>query len=394
MNRLLSAVALIAPALAAILLYAPSLKFGFVWDDRPLVVENPEVAGANPLPLFARSFTHSWSERGLGPHAYYRPLVTMSFWLDHRLWRLNPAGYHLTNVILNALCAGLVAALAAVLLKSAWPALFAGLLFALHPAHVESVAFISGRTDLMMALFLLLALLSLVRTRNLPASATLYALALLCKEAAILFPVLAFLYLARGARRPVWRFGFALVAVAAIYLIGRGLILHGPGPTWGDVSLTQRVFLVLNAIGRYAVTALVPFRHQLSYPDLAGFAAPGWPTLAGVVALAASLYVAWRKRGSAVGLGSGLFILTILPAGNFFPPGPSYLSERLLYLPSAGAVLVVVALAARASGWRSRAAAAVGLLACLAMAVNARQRLPVWADELSLCRTMVRERPD
>ncbi len=252
----------------------------------------------------------------------------------------------------------------------------------------------------MMSVFILVALSSVIRFRETPslgigaAAAGSYALALLSKEAAILFPVVAFPYLARGARRPVWRLVFALAAVAAVYLVGRALVLRGPGPAWGDVSLRQRVLLVLNAIGRYAVAALVPFRHQLSYPDLAGFAAPGWPTLAGVVALAVSLYVAWRERGNAVGLGSGLFVLTVLPASNFFPPGPSYLAERLLYLPSAGAVLVVVALVARAAGLASRVAAAAGLGVCLAMAVNVWQRLPVWRDELSLSRTMVREMPN
>ncbi len=394
MTRLHPALVVLIPALAAALLYAPSLKFGFVWDDRALILENPEIRSPNPFRLFAQSFTHSWAVRGLGPHAYYRPIVTLSFWDDHKLWRFNPLGYHLTSTILNAVATAVVAVLALLLFRSFWPALFVGLVFALHPAHVESVAFVSGRTDLLMSLFLLIALILLIRGRSLVWAAVLFALALLCKEAAILFPALVLVCNpGQSPRRRLLLTAFVLAAVATTYLAARTMVLRGPQPAWGDVTAAQRVLLFLNAVGRYAFTTVFPFYHRLTYPNLVEFASAGWPTPVGLLTLAATVYALWRERNSAVGLGSGLFLLTLLPASNLFPPGPSYLSERLLYLPTAGAVIAIVALVCRLPKAWSRPAAIAGLLLCTAMTASVLYRLPIWKDELSLAETMVRERP-
>lgn len=147
----------------------------------------------------------------------------------------------------------------------------------------------------MMAVFVLLAFLALGRYRRKPGPAWMgavagcFSLALLCKEAAILFPVLAFLLLAlpsaRGRGRD-WLSIALLVVLAAAYLAVRSVVLRGPQPAWGDVSPTQRVLAVLNALGRYTFVTAVPFRHRLSYPDLARFARFGWPTVVAIAAMA------------------------------------------------------------------------------------------------------------
>jgi pimeloyl-ACP methyl ester carboxylesterase len=155
----------------ASLAYLPTLKYGFVWDDRALIVDNQDLDAPSPARFFGQSFTHWWAKKGLVPDAYYRPLVMTSFWLDHKAWGTNPYGFHLTNVLLNTIASVLVAALLVELLGRSWPAFVAGLVFALHPAHVESVAFVSGRTDVMMAVFVLLAFLALGRYRRKPGPA-------------------------------------------------------------------------------------------------------------------------------------------------------------------------------------------------------------------------------
>src|SRR5205814_1877512 len=82
-----------------------------------------------------------------GESSFFRPLIALSFFLDVKLWGLTPAGFHLTNVLAHVLVSLGVLRLAARVTGSEVGALSAGLLFAIHPAHSESVAFISGRTD-------------------------------------------------------------------------------------------------------------------------------------------------------------------------------------------------------------------------------------------------------
>jgi Tfp pilus assembly protein PilF len=397
---LLGAVALVS------LIYLPTLKYGFVWDDQALIVQNQDLARANPLAFFAESFTHWWAKQGLVPDAYYRPLVMLSFWLDARIWGQQPLGFHLTNVILNLIAALLVAVMFRRLLGRAgsgqrfWAGLLAGLLFALHPMHVESVAFVAGRTDVLMTIFLALALLELMpgtQSRNMGSVPGLFALALLCKEAAILFPLLVLLL--PGPAGPVKRkrlvLVVVLVAVALGYLAARALVLKGVATSWGDVTLVQRMLLVLNAIGRYTALAVVPFRHRLSYPDLAQFAWFGWPSILGLVSLAGLVLVAVRFRRTLVGMGAAWFLLFLLPSCNFFPPGPSYLSERLLYLPSTGLILAGVAAAGLVRKVKTvpTVMAIAGFASAVLMTVSIVGWLPHWREERTLLERMVLEVP-
>lgn len=388
------------------LVYLPSVNYSFIWDDHALIVENRDLDAATPFQFFGQSFTHWWAKQGLIPHSYYRPLVMTSFWLDRKVWGPGPRGYHLTNILLNIIASVLVGLVLARLFPSFWPALLGGLAFALHPMHVESVAFVAGRTDVMMAMFTALAFLGLLRYRRRPTLASgaltagAFALALLCKEAAILFPALAFLPGRRsqepgGSKAKTWMLTLALLAVALLYLAVRALILRGSGPAWGETTLVQRVLLVINSFGRYVFISVVSFAHRLTHPDLVRFAAPGWPTLVAVAAGAGLAGLVLRYRGAGPGLGALWFLLFMVPACNFFPPGPSYLSERLVYLPSAGVVIIALAFAARVRRPALRRVLfGAGAVYCAAMLVNTLNWLPVWKGDQALHETMARQNPD
>jgi protein O-mannosyl-transferase len=398
---------LIVVLLLAGAVYVPTLKYGFVWDDRALIVENKDLDTANPRAFFGQSFTHFWARQGLVPNGYYRPLVITSFWLDRKLFGAGPMAFHLPNVLWNAGTGLLVALLLIELIGGFWPGMLGGLIFALHPMHVESVAFVSDRTDLMMTAFLLLAFLAIVRYRKRPATSWLvatvlfYGLSLLCKEAAILFPVLVFMVLNRrpGIQNPESRIRNRvllglLVGTAAVYLIARSLVLKGASAGWGDITIVKRVLLVVNAFGRYVFLSFIPFWHRLTYPDLTRFASFGWPTVVGTISLVGLVWLIWRYRTSPRGVGAAWFLLIMLPASDFFPPGPSYLSERLLYLPTAGIVIAAVAFLhlVRRPLLRRVIGIATVVLA-IAMGGNVLARLPVWKDEVALHTTMVRENP-
>ncbi len=406
---------LVAVALVCGAVYLPTLRYGFVWDDEQLVTVNPRLTTANPLDFFGQDFMPAL--HGASPVRYYRPLAVLSLWLDRQAWGANPLGFHLTNVLLNALVLALLGLVAAASLKlqssspdpgtrnpepqtALLPVLLGVMLFGLHPAHVESVAFISGRTDLLAAAFALVALLFLLRYRAggrwpwLAGSTAAYLLALLSKESVLLLPLLALVAPGPTARRRTWLPAAVLGLVAVAFAAVRTLVVGSPLLPAADPG--RWLMLVLNAVGRYAQLSVFPFTHRLVYADPDVFASFGWPTVAGAVALAGLLFVAVRLRRTVVGFGAAWFLLFLLPAANLFPTGVSFLSERFLYLPLAGLVLGISGLWFLISELWSVRAPLLGVLVfiSIAFAAAALRRMPVWRDQGTLFRTMVREAPE
>ncbi len=152
---------LLALALLAVLAaYAPSLTGTFVWDDHMLIVENPRAHELSaPSEFFTRAFWSTPFQRVRdNVHSFYRPLVGLSYALDWVRSNGEPAAFHVTNVLLHLLVVALVFALARQLGASGRAAAAAAGAFGLLPRLTESVAWISGRTDVLAACFALLAL--------------------------------------------------------------------------------------------------------------------------------------------------------------------------------------------------------------------------------------------
>lgn len=178
----------------SLLAYAPSLFGYFLSDDFNVVTILNRDRTAVDWPNVLSDFYTVY--RGDVTYSYYRPMITLSGGIDLRLWGINAAGPHLTNMILNALNSGLVYGIA-VMPPIASPAigLTAALLFALHPLHPEAVYWLVGRTELIMACFALLAILLYLvftnRTGRLPYLGSLlaFALALASKETAVIVPI-------------------------------------------------------------------------------------------------------------------------------------------------------------------------------------------------------------
>jgi hypothetical protein len=127
--------------------YLPALRCGFIWDDDTYVFENWSVRTRDGL-------TSIWLDRGAN-HQYY-PLVYSTFWVEHRLWGLHPAGYHLVNVLIHATTTVLLWRLLVALdVPGAWLAAAA---YGVHPVHVESVAWITERKNVLSGLCYVLAL--------------------------------------------------------------------------------------------------------------------------------------------------------------------------------------------------------------------------------------------
>ncbi|MFO7676632.1 MAG: tetratricopeptide repeat protein [bacterium] len=395
-----------AVALVAVGLYLPTIEYGFVWDDVSLITQNPSLARAGPLDFLGRGFWHGAADPPEGPAAsYYRPLSSLSFWADLKLAGVNPGWFHLVNTILNALVAVLIALIVWELLGSAVWAGVAGLLFAAHSGHVESVAFISGRTDILLALFIGLATFGLLRAlrKRQPGWYALvpvgYLLALMSKETAVLFPALVALapLLTRTAySRRHWLVTGACLVVLAGWLVLRAgavgpLIPAAPGP--GPLG---RLNELLNDLGLYLRLFIWPFRHRAKYPANPAFAQLTPFAISALLFLVTMPLLAARRRYWVVLVGYLWTIAFLLPVLNLVPLGPQA-AERLLYLPSAGLVVILATLASRGlpEQPRVRAAAVVLLLAFIAAnGLDTVLRSRIWRDELRLYSTMVREAPE
>ena len=125
-----------------LLAYLPALQGGYVWDDDRYVTDNLTLRSVEGL-------ARIWGEIGAVPQYY--PIVHTTFWVEYHLWGLEPLGYHLDNVLLHA-CNALLLwfVLRRLGLRGGW---FAALIFALHPVHVESVAWITERKNVLSAFF-------------------------------------------------------------------------------------------------------------------------------------------------------------------------------------------------------------------------------------------------
>ncbi len=143
-----------------VFLYLNTIHYDFLKDDYRLIVENPRVKDFN---TFIGSIGSKFFSFPDYPYLHYwRPISLFSFYIDYKLHGLDPSGYHMTNIILNTLNALLVFFIFFTAFQKIEYAFFVSLFFSIHPSHVEAVSWISGRTDLLGAFFILAAILSFI----------------------------------------------------------------------------------------------------------------------------------------------------------------------------------------------------------------------------------------
>jgi hypothetical protein len=328
-------------SLLAFAVGAPGLFLPFLSDDWSNLVA---VAGGIPP---------------LTPFGYFRPLYLATLRADLLLWGLHPAGFHLTNLLLIAGSAALVVLLAHRYSGSVELAALAGVLFALHPYHVESAAWIAARADPLSALLVLGAALSYDRWREehrgLPLGAcVLFLSAMLAKENAVLLPVfllfVGFAIPGRRPSRPEWLKGHLTLAVLAIAYVGWmrhvawdavwGRVLHSVGISW----LARLLY--------FGTAALVP-----AHPEILEASPALWGAVAAIAGIA--LLICARRGSTRVpeGVWIGVAAFVILLGFTVFS-----LQERFFYLASAAAASAV-ACALHAARPRARRAL-LALLAC------------------------------
>jgi tetratricopeptide (TPR) repeat protein len=341
--------------LLAILPYVNTLQNGFVYDDHNEVITNP----------FIRSFAHVgdiFSTRILahlgvrGATNYYRPISIFGFLICYKLFGLLPYGFHLANLVLHALIVCLLFGLTKRLFQDQWLAFATAAIFALHPIHTESVAWVSGVTDLDLAVFYLATFWFFLASARPQGARSEWMqlgmvgssiLALLSKEQAVTLPLLAMIYehLYRGDRaRTTWRQKVArygsLWLLVPVYVLFRMRFFGAFAPVQltRNVSWYEAILSAFPLAGQYVWKMIWPV-HLIAYYPFHKTTTPfDLHLLAGVAALgvwALAFGVLW-KHGHRASFGFIWFFINIAPVLNSRWLGPNVFTERYLYLPSVG----------------------------------------------------------
>jgi len=400
---------LAAIVLPVVVAYLPAIRGGFIWDDDDYVVNNTALRDAEGL-------SNIWFKLG-AVHQYY-PIVHSAFWLEYHLWGPNPLGYHLVNVLLHALSAVLLWML---LRRLKVPgAMLAAAVFALHPVHAESVAWITERKNVLSGVFYLAAMLAYFKFsppsaapgRPRPAakwyviSLGLFILSLLGKSVTATLPAAILLLL--WWKRPLrWKDAGAMIPFV-IAGVGMGMVtvwmekttVGASGQDW-SLSFAQRWLVAGRALWFYAGKVFWPSELTFIYPRWQIDAGQGWQYLFPAAAAAAimALFCLRGRIGKGPLVAALFFAGTLLPALGFFDVFPmrySFVADHFQYLASLGLIVLGASLAATA--WRrltaNRASAgaagvvlAAGLLAVLAALTWRQGRIyknleTLWADTI------------
>ncbi|MGH9868533.1 MAG: tetratricopeptide repeat protein [Candidatus Polarisedimenticolia bacterium] len=399
-------------AALVVLTFATSLPGAFVWDDRPLIVENALIRDSGSLGELLTSGFWQTGDMHDRFRSFFRPVVSASYAADYALWGLEPLAYRLTNLLLHLACCVLILRIAMGEGLPLWASWAGAAVFAVHPAHVESAAWISGRTDLLCGLFVLLSFAAHRRAETAGsgrgwriASLLAFAVALFSKEMAATLPVLIAADRAmRPSSRPWMRralsAGLPYLAVLGLYLVARHFALgHEASPLY-RLTPWAHAATGMFVLGRYVALLLVPAGLDAHYPyepiqTLASPLAILSAFMLGVIA-----WGAWRlRRLSPISCYWIVWIfVSLTPVLTFGTFGDVLMADRFLYIPSVGLCM----LAARcAAAWASHAdrpglrpmtyAAVAGFLAVLTFGSAARAR--VWTDDLRLFSRMVETSP-
>ena len=391
------------------LVYSNALGGQFLFDDPKQIVNNPGLRSwANVLKAFT---TDVWSFQRAGaiandiPPPYYRPLFTAYMTLGYKLFGLWEPGWHLLSLTVHAAATVLVFYLLKRLSGNVAIAAGAALLFAVHPAHVESVAWVSGVPDPLAALFFIPALIWFARHRQeggrkwLALSVGAYALSLLCKETAIVLPLVVAVWDATrdaaellGSRLKHAALACApYLAVAGLYLLARLSVLGAVSwthPLMAGVPQSSILLTVPGVLASYFQHLVAPFYLSFQYGTRivrdasdARFLLP----LLVLVALAAALWV-FRRRLTAEHLTAlALVGAPLLPVLNLKALHPDYMvQDRYLYLPSIGLCWLAALACARLARGRRSLAAALATLVLLSFGASTVMQNRVWANGVAL----------
>jgi protein O-mannosyl-transferase len=402
--------------LSSLLPYLGTFRFAFVYDDFQQVINNPLILSWHNLPWMFKTDVWRFSNPLLVSN-YWRPLFMVWLLLNRSLFGLNPAGWHIAAVLLHTAatyaCFRLVLRLGGDLMIAAT----AALIFAVHPVHIETVAWISGATDSLMALFFLLSLLAFLNGWEAQSnkrwiwyglSAVSFGMCVLSKETGLVLPavVLAYILLFRSKRHRSWTSLaeaaavplLLFSAVALLYWIGRRYALSGVMHSRLQISVIELLMTWPSLLFFYLKHLLWPVGLGVFYGTTIVLH-PSWTRLwfplIGIVVLGAALTaIVIRKRDPLLSFACLIFLLPLAPAFIFLLLYPTdYAHDRYLYLPCLGFAIIVAKALRRFSPDVNRSTWFAVIALTLALSVATSAQVIYWANDLLLFDRATRTAP-
>jgi len=389
------------------LAFSRTLHNGFVnFDDPVYVLENPHVQNGLRLQEIAWAFTNVWG-------ANWHPLTWISHMLDCQLFGLNPAGHHLVNVAIHGASTVLLFLVLREMTGFLWRGAFVAAIFGVHPLHVESVAWIAERKDVLSGLFFMLTLQAYMRyVRSRPRTRRQYnrvllffVLGLLSKPMLVTVPFVLLLLdywpfgrfqtlaAKQGERRAALvlafeKLPFFLLSIGSCLIT---LLAQSKGAaisTFETVSLSARVGNAIAACATYLRQTVCPHGLTVLYP-LEPERLTIWLVLPALLLLTLITVAVLRVRKTQpwYGVGWFWFVGMLAPVIGIVQVGGQSHADRYTYLPQIGLTLAVTWWVCDSlRGWRNRrrALGGGGCILLIAAVIAARAQVAYWHDSLSL----------
>lgn len=338
------------------LLYLNATHGKFVYDDFKIIVENSFIKEWRYLhKVFTKDYFSISGEMS------YRPLVTISYFVDYAIWRLNPFGFHLTNVILHTINTVLFYLLLRAVLRNKMIVVFSVFFFVTHPVLVETVNAVGYREDLLSATFLLVSLIYYIKSDDLLSkksspkarfslyhaiSLIAYAFALFSKEMAITLPALLMLFVVFSDQKP-WpalarRFKgiyIGYLAISLFYFVIRFIVFSNPAlkAAYQPGGFLVNAFSMIKILAFYIKLSFFPLNLNADYVvPLVTYPLEGAFILS--IAFLISIFIICAilcKKRNMIACWMAWFLITLLPVMNILPIG-NIMAERYLYIPVMG----------------------------------------------------------
>ena len=374
-------------------------SFSFInYDDPPYVTDNAHIKSGLSAENITWAFTHIHSHN-------WHPLTSISHMLDCQLFGVNPGAHHLVNVVLHSATALLLFLLLESITARVWSSAFVAAVFAIHPLHVESVAWISERKDILSGLFFVLTLIAYARYARQPTvtryviMSILFALGLMSKPMLVTLPLILLLL----DYWPLQRFeqktpAKLFVEKIPLFILALGcalitLIVQSKGA----IGLVRLDVLPFSWRVTNAFSATLIYIRQMFWPvDLAlGYSHPGrlpmWKVLlaAGILAGTTAGFLALRKRNPYLIIGWCWYLVMLLPVIGLIQVGGQAHADRYTYLPQIGLYLAMTWVAVdlfNRTPFRAPALGGLAIVTLLALSACAWKQVGYWRDSETLWR--------
>ena len=397
------ALAFLVLGLLAVVPYLPAMLWGgFVWDDGI-------ISKADPVRDVSGLWQIWFSPSAIENEAHYWPLVYTTFWLEHKLWDFDPTGYHIVNVLLHLANTLLLwHLLRRLAVPGAW---VVAAVFAVHPLHVDSVAWVIERKDVLSGLFYLAAVLTYMRLveqpnpRRYACSLALYAAGLLSKSIVVTLPVALLIWHWWKQGRVTSADLLRLVpffAVGLVITVGDLSFSRSVEPMSLGYSLAERTLIAAYALWFYVGKLLWPTNLAVVYPlwDIRVADPLAWGYLLSAVALAAAFWYFRSQLGRGPLAGALFFAITLSPVLGFVDYGYmqfAFVADRFQYLAGIGVMAVVIGAATYGVGrlpslWQ-KGALGVAAVALVALGMLTWRQASIYQDNETFYRHIVALNP-